>query len=56
MLERHQLEDTPGGNQSEKYKQLKASFGKWHGISSLVNLIALCAGVAHAIYLASALV
>lgn len=54
MLERYRLEDA-GQDQSDQYKQLKASFGKFHGLSSLTNLIALLGGVAHAAYLGSAL-
>lgn len=55
MLERYDLEDA-GEQESDRYKTLKASFGKFHGMSSLTNLIALCAGVAHAVFLASTLV
>jgi hypothetical protein len=56
MMERYRLEDTPGGKDTDEYKKHKASFGKLHGMSSLTNLIALCAGVVHAVYIASALV
>jgi hypothetical protein len=56
MMNRYQLEELPGGKDSEKYKKLAKSFGKYHGISSLVNLIALCAAVAHGTYLAGAIV
>jgi hypothetical protein len=56
MMERYRLEDTPGGKDTDEYKKHKASFGKLHGMSSLTNLIALCAGVVHAVYMASALV
>lgn len=55
MLERYRLEED-GKESSDEYKKLKKSFGKFHGISSLTNLIALCGGVAHAVYLAAALV
>jgi len=55
MMERYRLEDT-GGQDSEQYKKLKASFGKFHGMSSLTNLIAFCGGIAHAVYLGAALV
>lgn len=34
------------------YKQ----FGKWHGISSLINLIVTCAALAHGWFLAGTLV
>jgi hypothetical protein len=56
MMERYRLEDLPGGKDSERYKELKANFGKFHGMSSLANLIALCAGAAHGVYIAAALV
>lgn len=56
MHKRYELEDTPDGKDSDEYKKLAAAFGKYHGISSLSNLIALCAGVAQGSYLASALV
>lgn len=55
MTERYRLEDA-GQDDTEEYKKLKASFGKFHGMSSLSNLIALCGGVAHAVYLGAALV
>lgn len=56
MMERYKLEAAGETEGNEEYAALKAAFGKWHGLSSLTNLIALCAGAAHAIYLASALV
>jgi hypothetical protein len=56
MMERYRLEEVPGATDSEEYKKLKSNFGKFHGMSSLTNLIALCAGVAHAVYLGGALV
>lgn len=56
MHDRYQLEELPGGKESEKYKKLAKSFGKFHGISSLVNLITLCAAIAHGTYLAGAIV
>jgi hypothetical protein len=55
MLERYDLDEN-GEQESDRYKKLKASFGKFHGMSSLANLIALCAGVAHAVFLSSTLV
>ena len=36
-------------------QKLKASFGKFHGLSSLLNLITLCAGTTHGYYLSAAL-
>ena len=55
MLERYALEDTAGGIASDKYKSLQKSFGKFHGISSLANLIAFCGAIAHGVYIASVL-
>jgi hypothetical protein len=55
MMQRYYLEDT-GGSNSAEYKRLKANFGKFHGMSSLFNLIALCGGVVHAVYLAAVLI
>lgn len=56
MFKRYELEEEKGGKDSEKYKKLVGKFGKFHGISSLTNLIALTGGVAHAYFMASALV
>jgi hypothetical protein len=55
MMERYQLEQD-NQQTSDRYVTLKKSFGKYHGMSSLTNLIALCGGVAHAVYLATSLV
>lgn len=55
MYQRYKLEDN-GEKESDEYKKLAASFGKYHGISSLTNLVALCAAVAQGTYIASALV
>jgi len=56
MFERYELEGQPEGKESDKYKELASAFGKFHGISSLTNLIALCGAVAHGFYIASGLV
>ena len=56
MMRRYELEGQAGGKDTDEYKTLKSSFGKFHGMSSLTNLIALCGGVAHAVYLAGTLV
>jgi len=55
MLERYALEEKDGGTASDKYKSLQKSFGKFHGISSLANLIAFGGAVAHGIYISSLL-
>lgn len=55
MFKRYEIEDLPDGKESQDYKKLASDFGKFHGISSLTNLIALCGAVAHGYFLASAL-
>ena len=52
MFDRYKLEDD-GKRESDEYKSLAKSFGKFHGISSLTNLIAFCGGIVHAVRLAS---
>jgi hypothetical protein len=39
----------------EQIKALYKQFGKWHGISSLLNLVTFCVGAAHAWTLAGGL-
>jgi hypothetical protein len=56
MMRRYELEETQNGTASEEYRQLKSKFGKFHGISSLTNLIALCAAAIHGFYLSAALI
>ena len=56
MMRRYELEDTENGKNTEEYKSLKANFGKFHGISSLTNLVALCAAAAHGFYLSAAFI
>jgi hypothetical protein len=56
MLRRYELEDTENGKSTDEYKSLKANFGKFHGISSLTNLVALCAAAAHGFYLSAAFI
>jgi hypothetical protein len=55
MLERYRMEDE-GREGTGEYRELRKKFGKYHGMSSLANLVALLGGVAHACYLGSALV
>jgi len=52
MFNRYELENQ-GDKESSEYKELAASFGKLHGISSLTNLLALVGGVVHGVYLSS---
>jgi hypothetical protein len=55
MLDRYRMEDE-GRDNTDEYKALRKKFGKFHGMSSLTNLIALLGGVAHASYLGMGLV
>ncbi|EIE18790.1 hypothetical protein COCSUDRAFT_60092 [Coccomyxa subellipsoidea C-169] len=55
MFERYNLENAPGEKDSAKIKQLYKQFGKFHGISSLLNLVALGAVISHGWWLASKL-
>jgi hypothetical protein len=54
MMRRYELEQEKE-TETPEYKRLKAQFGKMHGLSSLTNLVAMCGGVAHAVYLAGSL-
>lgn len=54
MFDRYALEDE-GRRESEEYKEKAKAFGMLHGVSSLTNLVALCAGVVHGARLASKL-
>lgn len=54
MMRRYDLEQQ-NETETAEYKSLKAQFGKMHGLSSLTNLVAMCGGVAHAVYLAQSL-
>jgi hypothetical protein len=56
MMKRYNLEETSNGQGSEEYKKLKSNFGKLHGLSSLTNLVALCAAAIHGFFLSAALV
>ncbi len=56
MLERYDLENSTGGTNTDRYKVLKAEFGKMHGMSSLTNLIAFCGAIVHGYFLSSLLV
>ena len=56
MMRRYELDDTPNGQDTEEYKKLKANFGKFHGISSLTNLVAFMAATAHGFFLSAAFV
>lgn len=53
MMRRYDLEATTPN--TDEYKALKKSFGKLHGMSSLANLVSLCAGAVHGYLLAGSL-
>lgn len=54
MFQRYALENA-GVRDEGAIKALYQQFGKWHGISSLVNLVAMAGAVAHGWWLASRL-
>lgn len=56
MLERYDLENSDGGTDTDRYKDLRKQFGKMHGLSSLTNLIALCGTIAYGLILSAKLV
>ena len=58
MFERYGLENLKEKDTSitDKITDLKKQFGKWHGMSSLANLVALCGSVSHGFWLAMRLV
>jgi len=55
MFQRYELENLPEKNEEVKGKiqVLYKQFGKYHGISSLINLVITCCAFAHAWYLGS---
>ena len=55
MFDRYKMEDE-GNTEGDEYKKLKASFGKFHGMSSLFNLVALIGGIVHGSRLAAGLI
>ncbi|KAG2494715.1 hypothetical protein HYH03_007229 [Edaphochlamys debaryana] len=57
MFDRYDLENLPEKTEDDKAKvaSLYKEFGKWHGISSLVNLVSFCVAVSHGWFLASLL-
>ena len=56
MFERYALENVAGSERDEaRISALKKTFGKWHGISSLLNLVNLVCAVGHAFFLAGGL-
>ena len=54
LFERYNLEKA-GGADKEKIKSLKAKFGAFHGLSSLLNLVVLVACASHGYWLSSSL-
>ncbi|CAL5220682.1 g2731 [Coccomyxa viridis] len=55
MFERYALENAEGERDGAKIKALYKQFGKFHGISSLLNLVGLGAAVGHGWWLATRL-
>jgi len=53
MFQRYELENSTGPRDEKAIKALSKQFGKWHGISSLLNLIVLICAVGHAYYIGS---
>jgi hypothetical protein len=52
MFKRYELENQPAALRDDaQIKVLQRRFGKWHGISSLLNLIVLICAVGHGYYL-----
>ena len=54
MMRRYEMENENRQSEDE-YKKLAASFGKFHGLSSLVNLVSLCAAFVHTARVAAVL-
>lgn len=52
MFQRYALENAEGARDEDAIRSLKKEFGKWHGISSLLNLVNLVCAVGHAWFLA----
>jgi hypothetical protein len=56
MFQRYELENIKDAPRDESaIKSLAKQFGKWHGISSLLNLVVLVCAVGHAYYLGARL-
>ncbi|PSC74334.1 Transmembrane 205 [Micractinium conductrix] len=55
MFQRYDLENASGPRDEGAIKALQKQFGKWHGISSLINLATLVVAVGHGWWLASLL-
>ncbi|GLI65156.1 hypothetical protein VaNZ11_008608 [Volvox africanus] len=58
MFQRYDIENLPEKTEADKERiaTLYKQFGKWHGMSSLVNLVSFCVAVGHGWFLASLLV
>ncbi|GLC38364.1 hypothetical protein PLESTB_001268800 [Pleodorina starrii] len=58
MFERYDIENLPDKTEADKDRiaTLYKQFGKWHGISSLINLVSFCVAVGHGWFLASLLI
>lgn len=49
---RYDLENSDTHKDKDAIDKLRKKFGAWHGLSSMLNLGALCAALAHAWWLA----
>ncbi|GIL87868.1 hypothetical protein Vretifemale_15854 [Volvox reticuliferus] len=58
MFQRYDIENLPEKTDADKERiaTLYKQFGKWHGLSSLLNLVSFCVAVGHGWFLASLLV
>ncbi|KAL4427167.1 hypothetical protein ABPG77_001171 [Micractinium sp. CCAP 211/92] len=56
MFQRYALESAEGARDEGAIKAMAKQFGKWHGLSSLLNLAVLVVAVGHGWWLASSLV
>eukprot|EP00891_Asterochloris_glomerata_P009601 jgi/Astpho2/9601/fgenesh1_pg.00146_%23_40_t len=52
MFRRYDLENSDTHKDKDAIDKLRKKFGAWHGLSSMLNLGALCAALAHAWWLA----
>lgn len=52
----YDLENAAGERDSDRIQALYKQFGKWHGISSILNLVVLVAAFSHGWWLAGGLV
>lgn len=56
MFQRYDLENTKGARDEALIKSLSGQFGKWHGLSSIINLATLVVAVGHGWWLAGGMI